>query len=105
MIDMSCLDVALTIFKNEKGFVPDTLDLLTPSLLTSLPLDPFTQGNFHYKKTGRDSYLLYSVWIDGKDDGGTPLMIPDSRHKDFQEFLFYEAKGDLVWPQHHAGKN
>jgi hypothetical protein len=105
MIDMSCLDVALTIFKNEKGFVPDTLDLLTPSLLTSLPLDPFTQGNFRYKKTGRNSYLLYSVWIDGKDDGGTPLMIPDSRHEDFQDFLFYEAKGDLVWPQHHAGKN
>ena len=105
MLNMTRLDIALSFFTKKKGFSPDTLVELVPSILPTLPIDPFTGKDFLYRKTGPNTYLLYSAWIDEKDDGGVSLVIPEPKPKDLENFLFYQAKGDFVWPQHHAGNN
>jgi len=105
MLNMTRLDIALSLFTQKKGFSPDTLVELVPSILPTLPIDPFTGKDFLYRKTGLNTYLIYSTWIDGKDDGGVSLVIPEPKPKDLENFLFYKPNGDFVWPQHHAGKN
>jgi type II secretory pathway pseudopilin PulG len=65
--------LALHAFRLEQGHYPNTLAELAPGCLKRLPNDPFAaQGTFHYRLKGQ-SYLLYSVGPDGKDDGGTPI--------------------------------
>lgn len=105
MLSMTRLDIALSLFTQKKGFSPDTLVELVPSILPTLPVDPFTGKDFLYRKTGSNTYLLYSAWTNEKDDGGVSFVIPEPKPKDLDNFLFYEAKGDFVWPQHHSGRN
>jgi len=61
---------ALRAFKLEHGKYPKSLKELVPSYLHAIPADPFAiNGSVLYKLNG-DSYLLYSVGPDGKDNGG-----------------------------------
>ncbi len=63
------LDLALRAFHGKVGRWPEHLDELAPEILTSIPKDPFGGEPFVYRPQG-DGYLLYSVGVDGKDDGG-----------------------------------
>jgi len=105
LIKLASLDLTLELYRRKTGFLPESLGQLVPGLCRKLPLDPFSGKNFGYKKTGPNEFILYSSWVDQKDDGGTPLQIPNPPPPNMGEFLFFEAKGDFVWPQHHAGKN
>ena len=40
-----------------------------PKYISEVPKDIFTEGELHYTVQG-DGYLLYSVGVNGKDDGG-----------------------------------
>jgi len=67
--------LALERYRCAHGEYPATLDELVPTALESLPLDPFSGAPFRYQRVpateeGDDSFLLYSVGADGKDDGG-----------------------------------
>jgi len=105
LLQLAKQDLALHLFIKKNGRAPEKLEALVPSILPSLPKDPFTGSNFGYRKTSATSYLLYSCWVDGKDDGGTSVTIPQPPPKDLLLFLRHQAKGDLVWPRDHAGKN
>lgn len=105
MLRLARQDLALNLFIRKNSQAPERLEALVPSILPSLPKDPFTGNNFGYRKTSATSYLLYSCWVDAKDDGGTSVTIPQPPPKDLMLFLRHQAKGDLVWPQHHVGKN
>jgi len=100
MLQLARQDLALHLFIRKNGQAPERLEALVPSILPSLPKDPFTGNNFGYRKTSATSYLLYSCWIDGKDDGGIPVTVPRPAPKDVIGFLRQEAKGDLLWPPH-----
>jgi hypothetical protein len=63
------LAVALARFKLARGKHPDKLDELVPTYLTAVPNDVFTDKPMIYSLTA-DGYLLYSVGVNGKDDGG-----------------------------------
>lgn len=63
------LGLALAAFRHDRGEFPASLDALAPGYLKSVPLDPFTDKPFHYRRDGA-GYLLYSVGENGKDDGG-----------------------------------
>lgn len=105
MLKLARQDLAINLFIKRKGQAPESLEALVPSIISSLPKDPFTGNNFGYRKTSATSYLLYCCWVDGKDDGGATVTIPQPPPKDLMQFLRHQAKGDLVWPRHHAGKN
>ena len=65
--------LALKIYKDQHRQYPSKLTELVPSILTSLPNDPFAlSGTFQYR-LDKSGYVLYSVGPDGKDDGGTPI--------------------------------
>jgi hypothetical protein len=63
------IGLALELYHHEHGKWPASLADLSPRFLPTLPPDPITGGPLHYKVVN-DRPLVYSVGIDGKDDGG-----------------------------------
>lgn len=68
--------LALERFRASCGTYPDSLDELVPDFLPSLPLDPWSEKPFGYRRIdpatdgqGR-AYLLYSIGSDATDNGG-----------------------------------
>ncbi|MGV3526808.1 MAG: hypothetical protein ACO1RX_21500 [Candidatus Sericytochromatia bacterium] len=61
--------LALLAYASEHGEYPSTLQELVPAYLPELPLDPFGGRPFRYRRelTGP---VVYSVGINGRDDGG-----------------------------------
>jgi hypothetical protein len=67
--DATCVGLALEIHKRRHGTYPATLSELVPALLPEVPKDCYDGAPLRYRvKDGRPE--LYSVWRDGKDDGG-----------------------------------
>jgi hypothetical protein len=61
-------DLALRLFRQERGRVPERLDELVPKYLAAIPVDPFSNQPLVYRR-GDTDYLLYSVGADGEDNG------------------------------------
>jgi hypothetical protein len=61
---------ALAAYRADRDSYPPKLAALVPKYMPKLPKDLFNNdADLHYLPTG-DGYLLYSVGINGKDDGG-----------------------------------
>jgi hypothetical protein len=70
---------------------PGSLAELRRTLGRALPTDPFSGKDFVYRREPR-GYLLYSVGLDLKDDGGVGWrMVPDPKTG------LLRQGGDLVW--------
>jgi hypothetical protein len=67
--ELTRLALALAAYRADRGSYPATLADLTPKYLFSVPKDIFNGSQLHYSPKS-DSYLLYSVGINGKDDAG-----------------------------------
>lgn len=69
--------LALEVYLAEHGAYPENLDALVPSILPSLPIDPYAGKPYCFRRLapGEDplgrGFLLYSVGADGADNGGT----------------------------------
>ena len=63
------LGFALAVHQREHGSYPEALDELAPTILPTLPADPFTGQSFIYHRTD-NGYRLYSVGANGTDDNG-----------------------------------
>jgi hypothetical protein len=92
--------LALRAFQLQHGSYPLTLNALVPSYLTSVPRDPFGGGEaLRYRITG-DTYMLYSIGPDGKDDGGKAINDPTAPvvtiGSDRRFFVLPDSKGDMV---------
>lgn len=81
--------IAIERYIAAHGAPPQSLEMLAPAFLTSLPQDAFAEdGKFKYRvlsspdAQGR-KYLLYSIGRDGKDDGGV-TDLPPSRTQPLQ---------------------
>jgi hypothetical protein len=76
MIDSHLTPVALMLsaYRTEHGQYPDALHALTPKYLAAQPKDPWSNGDYRYRRQD-DGYLLYSIGPNGKDDGG-PRLYP-----------------------------
>jgi hypothetical protein len=61
--------LALAEYHRRHGRYPESLDNLIPDFLPRLPLDYADLQPLRYHRTD-DGYLLYSVGLDGVDDGG-----------------------------------
>jgi hypothetical protein len=73
--DFARLNIIQTVFATERyrashqNALPERLEDLVPLLLQSLPADPYTGKNLHYKKLA-SGYTIYSIGRNKKDDGG-----------------------------------
>ena len=60
--------MALAAYRGDRGRYPARLEQLTPEYLKAVPKDLPGDGPLHYRPSS-DAYLLYSVGVNGKDDG------------------------------------
>jgi len=65
-------ELAVRGYEAKNGKPPMTLTELVPAWLPAIPIDPFSNRPLVYRVT-TNSFLLYSVGPDAKDDQGTPL--------------------------------
>ena len=62
--------VAIVRYKSDKGIYPESLnDLVDAGYLKELPIDPYSDKPFVYKRI-KDNFILYSYGYDLDDDGG-----------------------------------
>jgi len=67
--DLTRLAFALAAYRADRGKYPGKLEDLVPKFFAELPKDMFNASEMHYRLEG-GGYLLYSVGVNGKDDGG-----------------------------------
>jgi hypothetical protein len=96
LLDEGLVVCALERHRLNQGRYPDRLETLAPAYLQALPHDLVTGGPLHYARQG-DTFTLYQVGWDGKDDGGTVGWAGEGKDRKPDP-----AKGDWVWP-HGAG--
>jgi hypothetical protein len=72
--------IALKRYQLKHGNYPSNLGALVPELLPAVPLDPVDGKPLRYRPNQDRTFLLYSVGLNRKDDGGSPAL-------------------DWVWPQ------
>jgi hypothetical protein len=77
---------ALERYRLAHGQYPERLEQLVPQFATSVPLDPMVNQPFHYARTDDGWFRLYSVGLNGRDDGG--VMRSDDKND----------KEDKDWP-------
>lgn len=70
---MANLAIAIERYRARYGTLPETLGALTPDFLSQVPLDPLVSQDapkpIQYLLT-HEGYVLYSVGVNGVDDGG-----------------------------------
>ena len=62
------LAFALAAYRADHGSYPAKLADLAPKYVAEVPKDIFNAAELHYRREG-EGYLLYSVGVNGKDDG------------------------------------
>jgi hypothetical protein len=83
-MDMARTACAIERYRMTKGKIPLKLEELVPTYLEQVPVDPVNGDPIHYIVKNDKDYLLYSVGLNEKDDGGYT-----SKKKEL---------GDWVWP-------
>lgn len=70
LLRMLGVDLALRSWREISDAFPDRLASLAPSLLPTLPVDPYTDESFIYRPVGGTWFLLYSTGPKAFDGGG-----------------------------------
>jgi hypothetical protein len=87
--EMTIAAIGLKRYHLRHGKFPQTLDELVPDFLLTHPIDWMDGQKLRYRLDG-DSFVLWSVGDNGKDDGATP---------DQTEPYNFLNGPDIVWPQ------
>jgi len=66
---LAVLGIAAACFRTEEGRYPDKLQELIPDYISAVPIDPFDGKPLRMSPEG-DGLVLYSVGMNGEDDGG-----------------------------------
>jgi hypothetical protein len=85
--------IALKRYSLRHGKAPASLDALVPEFLSSVPTDYMDSKPMKYHLNSDGSFTLYSVGIDGKDDGGDASLPPE---KKASQNLW--DRRDFIWP-------
>lgn len=81
---------ALERFYLANDTYPEDLGELTPRFIAQLPPDPINGEALRYRREAPGHFAVYSVGLNGRDDGGVPASRkPTGAYQDQQ--------GDLVW--------
>jgi hypothetical protein len=84
--------IAIERYTLRNGHPPPDLDALVPQFLSTVPIDLMSAKPLRYKLNPNDSFVLYSVGEDGRDDGGDPNPASATN-----KFDLWSGK-DAVWP-------
>ena len=93
---MTLAAIALKRYQLRHGKLPSSLDALVPEFLPALPYDYMSAKPLCYRLKIDGSYVLYSVGVDGKDDGGDPKPPPGTP-------AGLWGSRDAVWPSPAIG--
>jgi hypothetical protein len=85
------------VAKLAHGQYPEQLSQLIPDYLAAVPADPVDGKPLRYRRSEGGTFLLYSVGVNGVDDGGDPAQVDPGATKSLY-WLNYKAR-DWVWPQ------
>lgn len=95
---MAAIALAIRLFEVDRGRRPERLDELQPEYLAAIPHDPFAHGDnpIRYLPDAAPP-LLYSVNVDGVDDGGAYKLRADGL-VDWDELdLVFFLDGNRPW--------
>ena len=70
LAQMAAVACALERYRLAKGGYPEKIEELSPAFLAQAPMDPMNRQPYHYRRTDDGWFELYSVALNGKDDGG-----------------------------------
>ena len=92
--------VALKRYFEKYGQYPETLQVLAPEFLKSVPMDFMNGQPLHYKLAEPGRFLLYSVGLDGVDNGGK-IPTPPTEEEKIARLTHPTTpvpESDIVWP-------
>lgn len=90
-------DLALRHYADLYGEYPESLNDLVPSVLDELPLDPYTEEPFQYRRLPAD-IELYSVGPNGVDDGSNYTMHPNGYPLDVDLDRYLSSRNPVLAP-------
>jgi hypothetical protein len=94
MQQMVLAAIAIERHGKVSGTLPPDLRTLVPRYLSAVPMDRMDGKPLRYQKESENTFLLYSVGTDGKDDGGDPS--PSAKDHLFRQIW---DGNDAVWPR------
>jgi hypothetical protein len=92
-VEATLTSIAILRYKQDTGSCPEKLqELVNAGYLKELPIDPFSDRPLVYRRTD-DGFLLYSVGLNLKDDGGEVMKTEEGLAR------VWADEGDAVfWP-------
>ena len=72
-LELTRLAAALAVYRAQQGGYPERLVDLVPAVLKKLPIDLYSGKSFRYQRKDDAGYLLYSVFENETDEGGTDM--------------------------------
>jgi hypothetical protein len=81
MIHLTRIACALERARRADGAYPETLEALAPKYIAALPHDIISGKPLRYRRAANKQFLLYSVGMNGADDGGAIGENPSARHQ------------------------
>ncbi len=98
--------LAIERYHIQYGTYPARLEDLLPSLLKALPTDFMDGQPLRYRLTGDGHFVLYSVGLDGVDNGGRiqPPALHGRPYDPFGGEFGFRQGADLVWPRPAAAE-
>ena len=90
---MAITAIAIQRYRLQTGILPADMAALVPKYLSSLPRDGMDGKTLRYKLKEDGGFVLYSVGLDGKDDGGSNKPL----HK-IEYNTIWDCQ-DAVWPE------
>jgi hypothetical protein len=91
MVQQARIGCALEQYRLAHGGYPETLDALAPQFLPKITDDAANGRPFRYHQLPGGTYQLYSIGLDGKDDGGQKSPAAPDGSVDY-------TRGDWPWP-------
>ena len=91
--DLTRVSAALAVHRARNGNYPEQLAELVPGILPEMPLDLYSDEPFIYQRKDDGGYLLYSVFTNGDDDGGTDV------HGEIVAGEWVDEPQDVDWNQ------
>jgi len=88
-LDLARVACALGRYRLAHANYPETLEVLAPQFIETLPRDIINGQPLRYRRTDNDKFVLYSVGWNEKDDGGETVLRKGG--------AVDREKGDWVW--------
>jgi hypothetical protein len=93
IVDLAALACALERHRLAAGSFPPTLDALVPRFIAKIPSDIIDGAPLKYRPTKGGGFVLYSIGLNGTDEGGKPC--PRLSHRYTEQFEL--RQNDWVW--------